>query len=171
MGRDIPYSGTVMATLQGLFRNIPSVAVSLAIRDGSKEPDFSVAAAVAELLARRILSGSIPSDAILNTNVPDIPLEQIKGIVSTRTAPGGYVRLAEVRGEGSVSYATSRQTEGHPEGTDIWAVDHGMISITPVRIEVTDHARVPVLAEHMAALEGDLLAAGGVAEAGEDPTW
>ena len=162
MGRDIPYSGTVMATLQGYFRKIPSVAISLAIRDRTKEPGYDVAARVAEHLALRIENGTMPTDAILNTNVPDIPLDQIRGIVSTRTAPGAYVRLAPVPDQGGVSYTrdTAAAHDAYPEGTDIWAIDAGMISITPIRIEMTDHDRIPVLVEHVSALQSDLLGRG-----------
>jgi len=159
VGRDIPYSGTVMATLQGYYRGIPSIAVSLALLNRAADPDFSVAAMVAEHLARRVENGTLPTDAIINLNVPDIPLEQIRGIVTTRTAPGGWVRIAPVAAEGGVRYSTdSRATDKtYPEGTDIWAINSGLISITPLRMEVTDHDRIPALAEHVPGLESDLL--------------
>lgn len=158
IGRDIPYSGTVMATLQGYYRRIPSIAVSLAVLDMTHKPDFSFAATVTEHLARRIEDGTLPVDAILNTNVPDIPADRIKGIVTTCTAQGGWVRLAPVAAEGGVRYQASADiTRDYPEGTDIWAVTSGMISITPLRMEVTYHERIPALAEYMPALASDLL--------------
>jgi len=159
MGRDIPYSGTVMATLQGHFRRIPSIAMSLAILTRDKKPDYSVAATVAEHLARRIEGGSLPSDAILNVNVPDIPMEEIKGIVTTRTAADGWVRLMPVISEGGTRFVSSTRAAGVdlPEGTDMWAVTSGRISITPLRMEVTHHEGIPLLAEHLPGLESDLL--------------
>ena len=158
IGRDILFSGTVMATLQGYFRKIPSIAMSLAIMDRDSEPDFSFAATVAEHLARRIQEGTLPTDAILNTNVPNIPREQIKGIVTTQTAAGAWVRLAPVATKDGVRYITGARPEvEYPEGTDIRAITSGMISITPLRMEVTHHAGILVLAEHVPALESDLL--------------
>jgi len=159
LGRDIPFSGTVMATLGGYFRGIPSIAVSLAILDGNREPDFTFAATVAGQLARRIEDGTLPTDVILNTNVPDIPPEQIRGIMTTRTASGAWVRIAPVSTEDGIRYQSSnRATEKeHPEGTDIWAVKSGMVSITPLRMEVTHHERIPALEEHVRSLESDLL--------------
>ena len=171
VGNDIPYSGTVMATLQGYFRRIPSIAISLATSSREDEPRFDVVARVAEILARNIRDGHIPADAILNTNVPNIPLSEIRGVLTTRTANSGYVRLAELKGGDNVSY-TTRITRpaggdlphqvistGHAveEGTDIWAINQGYVSITPLRIEVTDHDRIPLLSEHITALESDLL--------------
>jgi len=150
VGNDIPYSGTVMATLQGYLRRIPSMAISLVTSSRGEEPRFDVAAQVAEWLALGFQSGQMPTEAILNTNVPNIPPEQIKGIMVTRTAPSGYVRLAEVRGGSNVNYTTAigtRPGQVIEEGTDIWAVDAGFISITPLRLEVTHHNLIPDLTE------------------------
>jgi len=161
VGRDVLYSGTVMATLQGYFRKIPSIAVSLVLRDRREDPSFDVAARVAERLALGIKAGDIATGAILNTNVPDVPLEEIKGIVTTRTALSSYVRLSELVGKGTVSYARGRrETATHPEGTDIWAISQDLVSITPLQPEVTDHDSVTDLAAPMLALQSDLLGKG-----------
>jgi 5'-nucleotidase len=174
MGHDIPYSGTVMATLQGYFRKIPSVAISLAIREWGEELRFNVAARVAGLLASAVKSGVMPSGAIFNTNVPNIPLEQIKGIATTRAASSGYTRLAQAQRDGSVNVSVSiggpasdsfpHQVSGGSvpaieEGTDIWAINSGFVSITPLGLDVTNHGLMPALAEHVQALESDLLKA------------
>ncbi len=160
VGSDILYSGTVMATLQGYFRKIPSIALSLATQSREEEPRFDVITKVAEYLALSVKSGKMPTGAILNTNVPNIPLEQIKGVVITRTASNGYVKLAEVQGSSSLSYSRGihKVAElGIEEGTDIWAINMGLISITPLRLDVTDHNLIPTLTEHILALESDLL--------------
>ncbi len=160
LGNDIHYSGTVMATLQGYFRKIPSIALSLAMQSREEELRFDVVAKVAEYLALSVKSGKMPTGAILNTNVPNIPLEQIKGIVTTRTASSGYVKLAEVQGSGSLSYSRyilKADELGIEEGTDIWAINMGLISITPLHLDVTDHNLIPTLTEHILALESDLL--------------
>ena len=160
VGKDILYSGTVMATLQGYFRKIPSIAISLATRERGEELRFEGAAKVAESLALNMKSNKIATDAIINTNVPNMPLEQIKGIITTRTAASGYVKLTEVEDSGSLSYSRSTRNPASPgieEGTDIWAINEDYISITPLRLDVTDHELIPVLAEHVIALESDLL--------------
>ena len=171
VGNDIPYSGTVMATLQGYWRRIPSIAFSLVFQSRGEEPRFDVASRVAESLASRVKNGQMPTGAIINANVPNIPLEEIKGVLATRTASTGYVRLAELRGSDNVSYSTSinrpasgdfpHQVAGKgqtiEEGTDIWAVHRGYISITPLHIDVTHHEMIPALSEHIQGLEKDLL--------------
>ena len=170
MGNDILYSGTVMATLQGYYRKIPSIAISLAIGDPGEEPRFDVVSRVARSLALRVKSGKMPAKAILNTNVPNIPLEQIKGIVTTRAGSSGYVRLTRIQGSDTLSYSlgmrrpaltNSPDQSANPaaaeEGTDIWAINAGFISITPLTLDVTAHELIPSLNEHVPSLESDLL--------------
>ncbi len=173
VGNDIPYSGTVMATLQGYFRKIPSIAMSLVLRSREEELYFDSAARVAECLALNVKDGKMPTDAILNTNVPNMPLAEIKGIVTTRTAATGYVRLSAVEDDGGgVKYSrgsqilhsadSSRQVRAKKEpvieeGTDVWAIHQGLISITPLHISITHHERIPSLTEHIKALESDIL--------------
>jgi 5'-nucleotidase len=173
-GRDIPYSGTVMATLQGYFRGIPSVAVSLAYRERGEELRYDVAAAVAESLARRVQNGNMPADVIINTNIPNIPLSEIKGMVTTRAATGSFYSIPRSRGKENTSFSmTNLQTIADfphqsvgglerviEEGTDIWAIMGDMISISPLRIDVTDHDSLEALEEHVAALKLDLLGDG-----------
>lgn len=150
-----------MATLQGYFRKLPSLAVSLAINGRiRKSPHFDVAARVTEHLAREIKTGNMPTDTILNVNVPDIPMNEIKGIVSTKMAVGGYVNLASVQQGGGIRYAAGVRKPGDvrfPEGTDIWAITAGMISVTPLRPEITDHAGITALFEPLLKVKSDLL--------------
>ncbi len=166
VGHDIPYSGTVMATLQGYLRRIPSMAVSLATFERDEVPDFTVGAMVAEFLARQMLAGEIPTDSIINANVPNIPLAEIKGVVTTRAAATAFLRASAVTSDGGLRYSLQARHRGHklagqavdlPEpGTDIWAIHQGMVSITPVRIDVTDHGLIPKLEPHAAALQAEL---------------
>ncbi len=172
VGNDIPYSGTVMATLQGYFRQIPSIAISLATRERGEEPRFDVASKVAEFLVLSMKNGKMPTDAILNINVPNIPLKQIKGIVTTRTAARGFGGISIVKEESSVKFNRHGETatsthfphqvavdKAHEleEGTDFWAIHEGYVSITPLRPNFTDHDTIPPLSEHIIALESDLL--------------
>ncbi len=160
VGNDILYSGTVMATLQAYYRKIPTIAISLATQGQAEEPRFDVASKVAEFLVLRMQSGQMPTEAILNTNVPNLPLEQIKGIVTTRTASSGFVQLTEVQHGDSVTYSrTTRSVAdlGTEEGTDIRAITEGLISITPLRPDITALNLIPTLTEPVLALEADLL--------------
>ena len=150
VGNDIPYSGTVMATLAGYFRRIPSVAISLAFKEANEEMRFDAAGCVIESLARCIDRGAMLTEAILNVNVPNIPSGDIKGILVTRAAGFGYVRLGGSSGGSVVSYETKISTPDGArleEGTDVWAVNEGYVSITPLRFDVTHHDLLPAISQ------------------------
>lgn len=144
IGRDIHYSGTVMATLQGYFRKIPSIAVSIYPKTREEQLDYDFASEIAAKFALNIADGSLKTDAILNINVPNIPLAQIKGIMYTRVADTGYVHLSGVTGDNTVNYTLELDklfNNRIAKGTDIWAIHSGYVSISLLRFE-TDHLLV-----------------------------
>ena len=155
-------SGTTMATRTAWDRRIPSIAMSLS-RHGpqdQKELLFHLAATVSELLARKITDGEMPPGLTLNVNVPSVPRGEIRGIAVTRLSPIGYWRLrAEQDGDGLYYTKLSAIAADHPdieEGTDVWALNRGLISITPLRFEITDDKLIPALSEHTRRLESGL---------------
>jgi 5'-nucleotidase len=158
IGTDIHYSGTVMATLQGYHRKIPSMAVSLYPKNRDEELHFEFAAEVAEKLALNIKNGKLKTDAVLNVNVPNLPRKQIKGIVTTRTADTGYVQMSEVRGDHVVNYKLEldKLFNNHLEqGTDLWAIHAGYISVSLLRFEVNHHGVVQSIDECVEKLASD----------------
>ena len=162
VGNGVLGSGTTMATRVAHTRRIPSIAVSLSLhgpRD-QREPLFSLAATVSELLARSMAEGEMPPGITLNVNVPSVPRGEIRGIAVTRLSPISYWRLrTEQGGDGLYYNKLSAIAADHPdivEGTDVWALNRGLISITPLRLEVTDDTQVPALTEHTSRLESAL---------------
>ena len=146
IGRDIHYSGTVMATLQGYFRKIPSIAVSLYPKTRREEMKYDLAAEIAQKFALRIKNGELQTDAIFNINVPNLPGSLVKGIMTTRTADTGYVRLSGVVGDNVVNYTLELDklfNNSIVPGTDIWAIHSGYVSVSLLRFEV-DHREIPV---------------------------
>ena len=158
IGRDIHYSGTVMATLQGYFRKIPSIAVSLYPKTREEELNYDFAAEIAEKLASNIINGNLKTDAIINVNVPNLPREQIKGIINTKTADTGYVKLSGVVGESTVNYTLELDklfNSSIAEGTDIWAIHSGYVSISLLRFEVDHHEKSPSVAACVQTIENE----------------
>ena len=160
IGRDIHYSGTVMATLQCYYRKIPSIAVSLYFETDEEELDFDFAAQIAEKLAFNVKNGKLNTNAILNVNVPNIPREQIKGILTTKVADIGYVKLSGVQGDNVVNYSLELDklyNNNLEEGTDIWAIHSGYISITPLRFEFNHYDDIPSIADCVQEIGGEFL--------------
>jgi 5'-nucleotidase len=160
IGTDIHYSGTVMATLQSYHRKIPSIAVSLFPKTHDEVLDFDYAAEIMEKLALNIENGKLKTDAILNVNVPNLPRELIKGILITRTADTGYVKPSRIRGEKVMNYTLEQDNlfSGNiTEGTDIWAIHAGYISISLLKFEVNHHESIPMFTECLKEIEDEIL--------------
>jgi 5'-nucleotidase len=130
LGDDVLISGTVGAALQGYLRKLPSVAISVEAMQLSNLP---VAGKLAALLAKRIADGRLPQDIFLNINLPSEPLEQMRGVVATNLAHRTHIDTVREGTDGRREYywLVRRKLEhNNAENTDIWAVEHGYISIT-----------------------------------------
>ncbi|MDQ4076088.1 MAG: 5'/3'-nucleotidase SurE [Chloroflexota bacterium] len=141
LGQDITYSGTVAATFETAIFGYPSIAVSLDTRD--PEASFKDAAAVAARIAQRVWEQGIPRHTLLNVNVPAIPSEEWRGIAVTRLGIREYTDELVVDNDPSgrpYYWIDGVEPGGDREAvdTDIWAVHHGYVSITPIRLDMTD---------------------------------
>lgn len=136
LGDDVTYSGTVAGALEAAIFKLPGIAVSLVARDG----DFTHAARFAADLTRKVLVDGLPAGAILNVNVP---VGEVRGARFTHQG----IKLAELRiqdgvdprgkdyfwiGEQIVSWKQDH-------GCDYEAIAEGLVSITPLRIDMTDY--------------------------------
>ncbi|MFQ5996900.1 MAG: 5'/3'-nucleotidase SurE [Dehalococcoidales bacterium] len=132
LGDDVHISGTVGAALQGYLHGFPSLAISTA-RGNSLYLDN--AAKLAVLLAPKIISSSLPSNLFLNINLPDLPLAEIGRIQITRLANESHINTVEEGHDGKRKYywlVRQKQNKNTDKKTDIWAIEHGNISITPL---------------------------------------
>lgn len=138
MGDDVLYSGTVAAATEGRHLGLPAIALSM----GSYQPTHydSACRAIEELLPR-LPNLPIPSNSILNINVPDLPWEEIRGFQATRLGARhkseGVVKEQDPRGEAIYWVGPPGNEQDAGEGTDFFAVRHGFISITPLQIDLT----------------------------------
>ena len=80
LGDDVIYSGTVAGAIEGRFLGLPSIAISLASWECKH---FDTAGDVAKLLVAQIDKAPLAYNTIINVNVPDVPMSEIKGIKST----------------------------------------------------------------------------------------
>ena len=100
---------------------------------------FEVAARLASLLASQLTNGFPATEMLLNINLPNLPLEEIKGIEVTRLASRSYNDLVIEEYSGKRKYYRIVRKEPQwngGEGTDAWAVEKGKISITPLQGEM-----------------------------------
>jgi 5'/3'-nucleotidase len=157
MGDDVLYSGTVAAAMEGRFLGFPALAVSLASGPGTPM-HFETAAQVTVDLVSRVLGGTLPADTILNVNVPDLPLSEIRGVQATRLGhrhkSEPVVAMQDPRGRTVywVGPAGSEQDAG--PGTDFHAVRSGYVSVTPLDVDLTRYTAMEHLASWLAAPGG-----------------
>ena len=136
LGDDVTYSGTVSATFEASLLGIPSVAFSQEI---GEEFTFDRAVRFAKSFVRELLDANIPSDLLLNVN---LPLGPIQGLEFTRLGKRVYhqsvVEKKDPRGRRYFWIAgTPRWQE--EEGTDHAAVSSGHVSVTPLHLDLTDY--------------------------------
>jgi 5'-nucleotidase len=137
LGEDVSYSGTVAGALEASIYGLPGIAVSLVQRT---DFDFGPAAEFAAELARRVLGDGLPRGTLLNVNVPPGP---VRGARVTRQGTKN-VRPNIIEGtdprQRKYYWIGEEALEWNEEaGTDYAALGHGLVSITPLRTDMTDY--------------------------------
>lgn len=143
MGDDTIYSGTVAAAMEGYLLGIPSIAVSMSQH---RAQHFETAARIVAEIVQRYQNNTFPPPVLLNINVPDIPYEQLKGQRVTRLGKRHkaepVVKSINPRGETVYWVGAAGAAADAGAGTDFHAVEHGMVSLTPLQIDLTQHAQL-----------------------------
>jgi len=147
LGYDIFYSGTVAAAVEAVIAGLPAIALSRVTPFASE--DLSQQAAFAARLAARVLQRGLPADTLLNVNFPTVAWSEVQGVYITRLGRRVYqdelIRRQDPRGR-DYYWIGGHPPTGIPEhGTDIWAVENKLVSITPISLDVTAHRMIEEL--------------------------
>jgi 5'-nucleotidase len=148
LGDDVTYSGTVSAAMEGTLLGIPSIAMSL-IGRGTFE--FGVAASFAARLAQWVLDHGLPPDTLLNVNVPqEFEGTAPRAVALTRMGRRRYgdaiIEKLDPRGRKYYWIGGEDVPFVAEEGTDFHAVHQGLISVTPIHLDLTNYRTLDVLA-------------------------
>ncbi len=150
MGDDTIYSGTVAAATEGFLLGIPSIAISLTSFESKY---FATAGLVARELVERFIRDPIREPVLLNVNVPDIPYAAIKGMEVTRLGrrhkAEPVVKMISPRNETVYWIGAAGAAADAGPGTDFNAVERGLVSITPLQIDLTHAAQLPAIRQWM----------------------
>ena len=146
MGEDVFYSGTVAAAIEGAMQGAPALAVSLVTREIT---DFREPAAFVGRLARRVMERGLARRQLLNVNVPFLPWDEIRGVAVTRLGSRVYrdtlVRKVDPRGRDYYWIGGEDPVWDPREGTDFNAVHDGWVSVTPLKLDLTDEPAMGTL--------------------------
>lgn len=140
LGDDIIYSGTVAAAMEGRYLGLPAIAVSMV---GDNIQHYDTAAVIVRQLLLALPSNPLSLKTILNVNVPDLPLDKIKGIEVTRLGSRHCAEriVKEYDPRGRPMYwvgPPGAQADAGP-GTDFFAINRGYVSITPLHLDMTHY--------------------------------
>jgi 5'-nucleotidase len=150
MGFSSYLSGTVGGAREAALHGVPAIATSLAEQGVPR--DLVYAAEEVLGVARRVKQWGLPPSTFLNVSIPAMPQGGYKGyaVTTQAMAHGGDEQFAETVHPGSKrTIYWNVYTEGGtaPEGTDIWAVANGFVSVTPMKVGETDPSQAGRLKE------------------------
>jgi len=144
LGDDVFISGTVAAALQGYFRGLHALAISV---EAVSSHYLDTAAGLATQLVKWLDSSAVANNVFLNVNLPDLPLAEIKGVKVTRLASQTHIDTAREGNDGKgkyywlVRHRTDKSTDNQ---TDMWAIGQGYISITPLHADLFNRSVPPI---------------------------
>jgi 5'-nucleotidase len=148
LGDDVLYSGTVAAATEGRFLGLPAVAISLAGNSG-EVTHFETAAHVAVTLLKQLIDKPLPKDTILNVNVPDIAIKDLKGYQATRLGQRHksepVITGKDPRGRLIYWVGPPGAEQDAGVGTDFYAISTGHVSVTPLQLDLTWYSRIEEL--------------------------
>ena len=150
IGEDVTYSGTVAAAMEATILGVPAIAFSQYY--GPDHPvRWSTAEHWAPEIIRRLVAVGWDRNVLMNVNFPDVPADKVTGIEVVRQGKrkigDELAERLDPRGEPYIWIGAQRAEDRSTKGTDIEAVVRGAVSVTPLRVDLTDR-------DSMAALSG-----------------
>ncbi len=140
LGMDILYSGTVSAACEGAILGISSISVSIADYNNFK---FEDSAKITLKIVEMVKKVKFPEDTILNINIPNKKIEEIKGIKITYQSKSRfneeYEKRVDPRGN-TYFWLKGNFVNTEEKESDVDAIKKNYISITPLKLNLTDYS-------------------------------
>ena len=164
LGYDVFYSGTVAAAVEATIERVPAIAFSreridddraTAVARGyfDKETietvDYAPLATFCAQLSKKTLDHGLPANSLLNVNFPALPWPKIKGVALTRLGQRVYrdklISREDPRGRPYYWIGGLPPKGVADHGTDIWALENHLISVTPINLDITAYPLLEML--------------------------
>jgi 5'-nucleotidase len=151
---DVTYSGTVAGAMEGAVLGIPSFALSQAYMHANKhKPHWATAIEFGPNIIKRVLDAGMPRDVLVNVNFPDCPPGEVAGVaIAVQGKRDQELLRIDARHDGRgnpyywIAFARGGAT-GAADGSDLAALNEKRISVTPLRLDMTDEPFMTKLAE------------------------
>jgi 5'-nucleotidase len=155
IAEDVTYSGTIAGAMEGTLLGIPSIALSQAHGIGSQGvgPRWTCAETHAPSIIRKLLAHGFAKGVLFNVNFPDCEPGEITGISATIQGQRDQAALMDVverqdfRGNPYYWLAFLKEKPTPINGTDLWAMFEKRISVTPLKLDLTDVGALERLSE------------------------
>ena len=138
---NVIYSGTMSAAVEAAIESIPSVGFSLL--DYRIDADFTGARKYVRIIVEKMLGNKLDKHAVLNVNIPSVPVELLKGIKICKQAYAKYEEDFIERNDphGKMYYWLTGQFVNFDKAkdSDVWALDHNYVSVVPVQFDLTNY--------------------------------
>lgn len=142
MGEDVLYSGTVAAAMEATLLGIPAVALSFATEEFEPPGDIYEPLLV-RLLVQLVQRDDFPQGALLNVNIPPVPLAEIRGVrvatLGRRVYVESLTRNIDPYGREYFWIGGGKSQWSGREDSDFRAVAAGYISVTPLHLDLTNY--------------------------------
>jgi 5'-nucleotidase len=156
MGEDVTFSGTVAGALQGMTLGVPSIALSQTLRGytADRVARFQVSEAFAPGIIEKLVEAGWPPKVIININFPDMELDEVTGVEVTTQGfrdahPLHFEKRMDLRGRAYYWMGYNGSVSTLREGTDMYAIKQGRISVTPLHIDLTHRETCHDLRAHL----------------------
>jgi 5'-nucleotidase len=158
VAEDVTYSGTIAGAIEGTILGIPSFALSLSFSATTRQkPYWETAVRFGPEVIRKVLAAGIPRGVLINVNFPDCAPAEVRGVASCTQGYRGQAALLKVEarhdGRGNPYYwiAYDRRERPAPSlGTDLSALGENHVSVTPLRLDMTDEPFLTKLVDILA---------------------
>lgn len=141
VGDDIGYSGTVAGAMEACLVGLPAIALSQ-LFGGNEDLYWGTARHFAPDIIRKLCAQGWPKGTLMNLNFPACYVDAVKGIKV----------IAQGKHDIAVALHEHHDPKGNPyywlggprthkgaEDTDVWALESGHITITPLHLDCTDY--------------------------------
>ena len=157
LGDDVLYSGTVAAATEGRFLGLPSLAISLQYTSKDKHLYYQTAAIVAARLVTQLLQYPLKEDTVLNVNVPNLKLNDLKDFKTVRLGQRhrseNMIKATDPRGEAIYWIGSPGHLQDAGEGTDFDAIKQGYVTLTPLIVDITRYDQLKKIEEWSQTLQ------------------
>ncbi|WP_026623258.1 5'-nucleotidase [Ensifer sp. WSM1721] len=141
---DVTYSGTVAGAIEGTLQGIRSMALSQAFQHAvGRDISWDVVESHAPALIRTLMNVELPDGTLINLNFPNCAVEAVAGVEVTSQGKLEFGLTIDERTDGrGFPYFWLRFGERSGDfrsGTDIRAVRENRISVTPLKLDMTDY--------------------------------